>query len=179
MSDIIDLYLEGLFDYKEQDIKTYVNVACGIIVKRIDDIPHILLIQRAADDHWPLFYEPPRGKCDKTPTEKLKPCLKREVKEEVGLDVLPIKIIDSFSYYVSKEKRKSTQYNFLCVLKDQNQPVVLSKEHQDYKWIKSLGEVELLCLPEMRTTISKVLTSDQSLVNYDLGYDEEKIIEEK
>lgn len=177
----IDVYLENLFGYKEEDIEKYVDVSGGVIIKLIDNIPHVLLIQRASDDHFPLYWEIPRGRCDKGKNgkpEKPKPCLRREVKEEVGLDVRPVYLIDKFSYYVKDEKRKSTQSNFLCIMKNKNQEVRLSKEHQDYKWVKSMGEVELLVLPEIRNTISKVLNVNKSLINYSLKSDGEQIIEE-
>lgn len=180
--DYLDVYLESMFDYKEEDVEVYVDVGAGIILKNMDGIPHVLVIQRSSDDHWPNYYEIPRGKCDngtdKKP-EKVKPCIRREIKEEVGLNVKPIYLIDKFSYYVKKDKRKSTQFNYLCVMKDPNQPVKLSHEHQDYKWVKSMGEVELLLLPELKKTISKVLNSAQNLVNYNLDSGEEQIIEEK
>lgn len=179
MSNFLDTYLENLFNYDERNVEKYVDVSGGVIVKLIDNIPHVLVIQRSEDDHWPLYWEIPRGKCDKNPNEKLKPCLKREVKEEVGLDVKPIRKIDSFSYIADEGKRKSTQYNFLCLLVDKNQDVILSKEHQDYKWIKSLGEIELLVLPELRDTISKVLSSKSKLVTYDDTDNDDKMIEEK
>lgn len=181
MDDFLDVYLENIFEYNEEDIEQYVNVSAGIVIKLFDGIPHVLLIQRSSQDFFPLYYEVPRGKCDKGKNgkeEKLKPCLKREVKEETNLDVKPVKLIDHFSYYVKRDKRKSTQYNFLCFMKDPDQPVKLSKEHQDYKWVKSLGEVELMVLPEIRNAISKVLNSSQKVVNYNLKDYSEQIIEE-
>jgi len=147
-------------------IKT-INVAGGVITKKGEnDETMVLLLQRAADDHWPLHYEFCRGKCDKPIGEDLKHCLKREVKEECGLDVIPIKLIDTFDYIADHGTRKSTSYNFLCKMVDENQPVKLSKEHQDFKWITTMGEVELLILPDQKKTISKVLNTDEQIVNY-------------
>ena len=42
----------------------------------------------------------------------------------------------------------------------------MSKEHQDYKWVQSVGEVELMVPSEMKKTISKVLNKDEKIVNY-------------
>lgn len=176
--NFLDIYLENIFDYDERNVEIYRNVSGGVILKLFDGIPHVLLIQRSKDDHFPLYWEIPRGKCDKGENEKLKPCLKREVKEETGLDVKPIKLIDRFSYYTKDERRKSTQYNYLCFMKNPNQEVKISKEHQNYKWVKSLGEVELMVLPEIRNSISKVLKAGQKMVNYNLKDDSEQIIEE-
>jgi len=151
---------------EEKNFK-HMNVSGGLITKKGKKGETLLLmIQRSADDHWPNFWEFPRGKCDKGPNEQLKPCMQREVKEETGLDVIPIKFIDKFDYVAYADKRRSTQHNFLCRMKDPNQKIKLSKEHQDYKWIMSVGEAELLALPEMKKTISKVFSSEENLVNY-------------
>lgn len=133
-----------------------VNVAGGVIYYEGENNEiKILLIQRAKEDAWPNFYEIPRGKCDNGPNESLINCLKREVKEEVGLDIIPLKYIDKFTYTSEKGSRLSTQYNILCKPKDQNQKIKLSFEHQDWKFITTPGEAELLVLPEMKKTIKK------------------------
>lgn len=167
MNGIIDKYLEEITMADEDKIKVRVNVACGIIVKKGENKETLLLlIQRAADDHWPLHFEGPRGKCDKTPDEKLIPCLKREVKEETGLDIEPLGLIDKFSYLADNGTRESTQYNFLCKMKNPNQSIKLSDEHDTYKWVSSVGEVELMVMPELKKTIIKVLNPHDKIVDY-------------
>ena len=163
-----DKYIKELETISDKEkIETFVRVAGGVIMKEGENGEKlILLIKRAEDDHYPNFWEFPRGKCDKGVNEKLIPCAKREIKEECGLDVKLIKFIDKFSYLADRGTRKSTQYNFLCKMKDPNQEVKLSKEHDDFKWVQSVGEVELLCLPEIKKTISKILNVEDSIVTY-------------
>jgi 8-oxo-dGTP diphosphatase len=159
-------FLEQIYNTDKVIKKT--NVSGGIIFKeQPDEKPALLLIQRAKDDHWPNFWEYPRGGCNKN--EALIECLKREVKEESGLDIIPIKLIDKFSYTANEGKRLSTQHNFLCKMKDPNQKVKLSKEHQGYQWITTPGEAELTVLPEMKRSIIKafkLIDPDTQLVNY-------------
>lgn len=141
--------------------------AAGVIFKEEDDRRYILLIQRARDDHWPLHYEFPRGKCDKPARgdkyEDVFKCLKREVKEETGLDIKPLRFIDKFSYLADAGKRKTICYNFLCEMEDPNQKIKLSKEHEDYKWIGEVGEAANLVMPEQRETIEKALNVDRGI----------------
>lgn len=133
-----------------------INVSGGVIFQKGDNGEYkILMIQRSSDDHFPDHWEFPRGKCDNGKNEPLVKCLKREVKEESGLDVIPIKYIDKFTYSADKGTRLSTQYNFLCKLKDPKQKVKLSFEHQDYKYITTPGEAELLALPEIKKILKK------------------------
>jgi len=160
-------------DFPDTDnVQIEVNVAGAVIIRKNSETKtsELLLIQRSKDDMWPLRFEFPRGKCDGgygKIDEKLIPCLKREVKEESGLDVKPIKFIDKFKYIADNGKRETIQYNFLCRMVDPNQEVVLSKEHQNFKWVKTMAEVQLLIpTKEIVTTISKVFNDAGELVNY-------------
>ena len=160
------LYQEFLIG-QDSKVEKEINVTGAIIVKNNDEeTKSLLIIRRARDDHWPLVWEFPRGKCDHGDQNKLYECLKREVKEETGLDVEILKFIDKYDYIADEGKRKSTQYNFLCKMIDPNQAIELSKEHDDYRWIESAGETELLLPAEMKKTIHKILNIDIKITNY-------------
>ena len=115
--------------------------------------------------YWPNVWEFPRGK-ENLGENNIHATLKREVKEETGLDIYIIEFIDKYEYIADKGKRKSTQYNFLCKMKNPNQKIKLSFEHQDYRWITSVGEIELLVPSEMKKTILKVLNQDEKIIVY-------------
>ena len=150
----------------EDEVEYVMNVAAGIIMKIDEDNrKQILLIQRASDDHWPLHWEFPRGKCDKPIGESLIKCAQREIKEETALDVEVLTLIDTFEYMADQGKRKSICHNFLCRMKDPNQKIKLSKEHQYYKWISELGEAELLVMPDQKKSIEKVLNTDRPIAS--------------
>jgi 8-oxo-dGTP pyrophosphatase MutT (NUDIX family) len=159
------LYQEFLMG-QDDNVKREVNVSGAVILKTNNEgTKSVLLIQRAHDDNWPDVWEFPRGKCDKGDKHKLLDCVKREVKEEVGLDIDTLEYIDKYEYLADGGTRKSVQFNYLCKMKDPTQKVKLSKEHQNFRWTQSVGEVELLVPPEMKKTIMKVLNIDEKLVN--------------
>ncbi len=167
MQKIYKQYLEAIMMNDDNKVKIIIPVAAGLIVKEGENGEKLLLlIQRAADDHWPNFWEAPRGKCDKPKGENLIHCLKREVKEETGLDVIPDEEIDTFEYLADKGTRKSICHNFLCRMKDPNQKVKLSKEHQNFKWIQSVGEAEMLVLPDQKKSIDKTFNTELQIVSY-------------
>ena len=145
----------------EDKVERRVDVAAGVIVRRDDNNTQLaLLIQRAADDHWPNVWEFPRGKCDKPIGESILKCAAREIKEETGLDVIPEKMVDRYEYIADHGKRKSTCHVFICHMKDPSQEPKLSHEHQRYKWVGEAGETELILMPDQKRILTKVLNPE-------------------
>ena len=150
----------------ESNVKVKMNSAAGVIVRLNEDgTKQVLLIQRAPDDHWPHHWEFPRGKCDHGKLEDTTICVKREIKEETGLDIQVIGLIDKFEYLADGGTRLTTCYNYLCKMDPPNQKIKLSKEHQDYKWISEVGQAALLVLPDQKRTIEKVLNNDRPILS--------------
>jgi len=151
----------------DKNIKVKMNAAGAVIVKNDESgNKQVLLIQRAAEDFWPNHWECPRGKCDKGDSNDLVGCIKREVKEETGLDIKVLGLIDTFQYIADNGERLTTCYNYLCEMIDENQEIKLSKEHQDFKFISQVGQAELLVMPDQKKTIEKVLNGDHPIVSY-------------
>lgn len=147
-------------------IKTHMTAAAGIIVRRNDDeSDSVLLIKRAPDDHWPLHYEFPRGKCDKPVGEEPSPCAVREIKEETGLDVEIREHIGTYQYVADHGTRLTTCHVFKCELKNNKQEVKLSKEHSEYQWVSEMGMANLLILPDQKKFLEKVLSQDNMIIS--------------
>ena len=161
----LKLHLEAMIG-DEDKVEQVVNVAAGLIVKEGDNGEKmVLLIQRAADDHWPLHFEFPRGKCDKGDSDDPRACAVREIKEETGLDVEIVSFLGKFVYYAMAGKRKSVCYNYECRMKNANQKVKLSHEHEGYKWITQAGEAELLVHPDQKRFIQQILSQENPIVS--------------
>jgi len=90
----------------------------------------VLLLQRPDDDFMGGIFELPSGKVEAG--EVLDAALKREVKEESGLDVAAIRdYLGSFDY-TSGSGKKSRQFNFAVDVASP-EPVEL-QEHDAYTW---------------------------------------------
>lgn len=90
----------------------------------------VLLLQRPEDDFMGGIFELPSGKVEAG--EALDAALKREVKEESGLDVAEIRdYLGSFDY-TSGSGKKSRQFNF-AVDVAAPEPIEL-QEHDAYAW---------------------------------------------
>jgi len=91
----------------------------------------ILLLQRSLNESFdPGLWELPGGKLDYG--EDLVEALKREVEEEVGLQIKVGRPFKTWHFY--KEPFWVTGITFLCEFMGGS--VVLSSEHEDYAWIE-------------------------------------------
>ena len=101
-----------------------------------------LVLQRSTNDSiFPGKWELPSGKVDfgEDPYE----ALKREIKEEAGINILSAHPFTCTHYTIEKpdSKRHTVQIVYLvCIDKDLIKDIKLSDEHQSYKWI-SLEEL--------------------------------------
>lgn len=80
------------------------------------------------EDIWDL----PGGKLEKEETEK--DALKREVKEELEIDIIILKKYSNWSF-IGLDGKKVNVVNYLCKIKDKSQKIKLSEEHLSYKWV--------------------------------------------
>ncbi len=108
-----------------------------IVVKGyiVNEQGKILLVKRSSSDSiLPGYWEVPGGGVDFG--EKPIDALKREIKEETGLI-----IIVEYPLYVESlvlenlQQKQAIDIFFLCRVNSDNQAVLLSSEHSDYRWV--------------------------------------------
>lgn len=66
----------------------------------------------------------------------------RETKEEVGLDIIPTKIIHDDSNLDKVKDKIFIRFVYLCELKDDIKNIKLQEEHSEYRLISSLDELK-------------------------------------
>ncbi len=95
----------------------------------LNDQKKILVVKRSPNESSPNFWEMPGGKLESG--EKIEQGIIREVKEETGLDVIPLSLLSSLHDPIKQVNRIA----YLCKLENQSQEIRLSAEHSTYAWI--------------------------------------------
>ncbi|MBD3313848.1 NUDIX domain-containing protein [Candidatus Woesearchaeota archaeon] len=97
----------------------------------------ILLIRRSHDDvHKPGIWEVPGGRLE--PEEHIFDGLKREAKEETGLDISINSPLKEHNF-TREDGQRIRMLTYMCRLSDSlgsgSASVVLSNEHSDHEWL--------------------------------------------
>lgn len=109
---------------KQQQVAT-----SGLVLRQ--DKKFLLVRRSAEEDFMPGVWELPGGGAEYG--ESPEQALERELKEECGLDVIMHNPLTVGQYYMGDVHR--TEITFVCTLKDQNQKVQLSPEHDTFVWV--------------------------------------------
>lgn len=122
----------------------YQQVSTGSLI--FNDKKEALFVKRAkAEGFQPGSWELPGGGSDfgETPEE----ALKREIKEECGIDIEVINPLTVKTYFIENPEKKIQRVEiiFYCKMTDRDQKITLSPEHSDFKFLslENLGELEL------------------------------------
>ena len=110
------------------DVPRGYREAAGCIVQRASDGKVLLLRRSILETSMHGMYELPGGKLEEGETPSQAALI--ETKEEAGLDV---KIVQRLPSHVDDDMRK-VYHGFLAVPK-KNAKVVISEEHDEYKWM--------------------------------------------
>lgn len=117
------------------DLNAEFDVICtGAFI--FDHQDRILLIQRAATDTWPNFWEVPGGACEVSDSTILD-SLVREVWEETGLTVTGIfsAVNDGGKMISSRKKLRILKYEFEVEVECTDLIRLNPAEHQTFKWV--------------------------------------------
>lgn len=116
----------------------------------------VLLLQRSAKEKiYPGLWELPSGKRENL--ESSIEAVKREVREETGLNIEIIRPLNIFEYLMEKDDliKDTTQINFLAKIKGKYK-VKISKEHDNFAWVDKKELSKYKISKEIKNTILKI-----------------------
>jgi len=94
-----------------------------------------LFVAKRADTKasWPGRYEIVGGHVD--PGESLEEALRRELREEIGVEVEIGRIVDAFTYHSGDENVFKVEICYLCHLPKGIEPTLNPEDHSEARWI--------------------------------------------
>lgn len=129
-------------------------VAVTAIIK--NQYNKILVVKRGANEiAYAGKWAYPGGKVEKG--ETIMQALKREILEEVGIEIEDYKELLQDYTFVKPDGNNVVGLNFLVRAK--NKEVKLSEEFQDYKWVNLSELMGLDRIPEIEISAKQVLSS--------------------
>lgn len=102
----------------------------------------VLLIKRSSTEAFaPNHWELPGGHIEYG--ETIEDGLKREAKEEIGIEITVYDSVFSFTYVLENTASHYVEIINMAVPKNSDSKIILNpKEHSEYKWISKLHELE-------------------------------------
>ena len=126
-----------------------IEVVCAVIIKE----NRILIAQRSEKMKLPLKWEFPGGKLNEAENEEQ--AIIREIKEELNIEILPIKRISSNIYDYG-----SLKINLIAYLCDYIAGEIELLEHKDFKFVDfenlldyDLAEADIPFIEDLKTLV--------------------------
>ncbi len=123
--------------------------AGAVIFRKNKEIKYLLL--RYQSGHWDF----PKGNIEKG--ERLEETIKREVKEETGIE--DIKFIEDFKetikYFYQLKGKKIFKIVIFYLAETKTQQVKISSEHLDFKWLSYEKALEKLTFKNSKAILKK------------------------
>ena len=133
------------------DVEGRFLVVVAFLIER--DNLMLLLKRSMSKDHAPGEWEPGSGRVRQG--EAALAAVLREAKEETGLDVTVLGLLDTFHFYRGPAREEAIGIVFHC--RATGGDLILSPEHVEAKWVPFEQLQDLACPEWMRRSFSALL----------------------
>lgn len=128
----------------------------GVLCRRIDGTPAVLVLKRLADDEYGGLEELPSGGVE--PGETLLETLVREILEETGLSIRAVgPLLFEFTY--PSRRGVTVQLNFLVEAADDLPVRTNPAEHESFRWLPLAKLADSGLSPDVRHGLNRALAA--------------------
>lgn len=111
----------------------YIGVGCGALI--INDKNETLLLKRTSKTRNQAgLWSKPGGAVEFG--EKIEDAVKREVREEIGVDIELIKSLGFTNHYMNEEKQHWLSLNYLAKITNGEPKNLEPEKHEEMKWFR-------------------------------------------
>ena len=121
----------------------------------VENNKKILLLQRKDNSSYTNHWQLPEGKIEKNETPDL--ALKREIKEELGVEVKSLKFQRVFYNNLEAKGLRYLAIRIVYKIKLNSNKIILSQEHKNYGWYSKQEALRLLLLPGVKETLQTLV----------------------
>jgi len=136
------------------------------IFRKIGNDLEFLLLKRASNEKYADVWQMVTGSIE---SESANQTALREINEETGLTPIKFWVVPNINSFYSPEQDVIIMIPVFAVLVDENQKVIISEEHSEYKWVKKEEAIKLLAWPGQRKSVEIIyeyFTNQQSFLKF-------------
>ena len=136
------------------------------IFRRVGNDLEFLLLKRASNEKYPDLWQMVTGSIE---NEDAHQTALREINEETGLTPIKFWVVPNINSFYSPERDVIVMIPVFAVLVDENQNVIISEEHSEFKWVKKEEAIKLLAWPGQRNSVEIIyeyFTNQQSFLKF-------------
>ncbi|MEM4702949.1 MAG: NUDIX domain-containing protein [Candidatus Pacearchaeota archaeon] len=128
--------------------------SCGAIVFRRDKEIKFLILYRKPGEHFRASWDFPRGNLEGSETEE--EVARREIREETGItDLSFYKFRDTINFFYKFQGELIKKYITYLLAETKQKEVILSVEHQNYRWCTYDETLNTLTHKSSKETLKK------------------------
>jgi len=124
------------------------------VFRKVENDLEFLLLKRADNENYPGIWQMVTGAIDED--EKGFDTALREIREETGLQPQKLWVVPTVNSFYSPEKDMIIMIPVFAALVNNNDAIIISSEHSEFKWVKKDEAKKMLAWNGQRTSVDTI-----------------------
>ncbi len=124
------------------------------VFRKVENDLEFLLLKRGDNENYPGIWQMVTGAIDED--EKAFDTALREIREETGLQPQKLWVVPTVNSFYSPEKDMIIMIPVFAALVKNNDAIIISSEHSEFKWVKKDEAKKMLAWNGQRTSVDTI-----------------------